>query len=591
MATADQYAEWIIANETKKGTDEFNTVAQAYQLAKQEETPEVVEPPVETRPEGTALDVIVEPAQAIGASLLGTITSGVAGAAAAPVIGAEKATELIEDIQQAATEFGAPETERGQAALETVGDLMQKGVDIARFPISGLAGLAELISGQSVEQAAETVKSVQEKGVGQTAGDRAFEITGDPLISTIAFASPEIVGSLIPITKMAKTRSALKAKIADQIKAGSTNKTLSKYMVNGAGKLKADKVAKETIKQGFDQGVIATVKGASKVDRGKMSKMVEVMQKGKENALFAMKNRPSDVAGDSLLKRVRFIKEINRGAGKDINKAAQSLRGKTVDFDQPIKSFMDNLDDMGIALDGKNRPIFTGSDIEGLAAPQSAINNIVNRLSSGKPGVAPDAFEMHRMKRFIDEVVTYGKQGEGLAGKTERILKQLRRDLDTTLDDAFPAYNKANTIYADTVGALDALQDVAGRKMDLFGPNADKATGTLLRRMMSNAQSRVNLVDAVDNLETISKKYGSTFGDDISTQMLFVDELDSVFGPVARTSLAGETAKGFKKGAEAVAGQRTVVGAAIEAGAAGVEKLRGINEEAAFKSIKELLKR
>jgi hypothetical protein len=109
--------------------------------------------------------------------------------------------------------------------------------------------------------------------------------------------------------------------------------------------------------------------------------------------------------------------------------------------------------------------------------------------------------------------------------------------------------------------------------------------------MMSNAQSRVNLVDAVDNLETIAKRYGSDFGDDISTQMLFVDELDSVFGPVARTSLAGETAKGFKKGAEAVAGQRTAMGAAIEAGAAGVEKLRGINEANAFKSINELLKR
>ena len=143
-------------------------------------------------------------------------------------------------------------------------------------------------------------------------------------------------------------------------------------------------------------------------------------------------------------------------------------------------------------------------------------------MASGKRGANPDAFELHRMKRFIDEVVTYGKAGEGLTGKTERILKQLRTNLDSTLDDAFPAYNEANTIYADTIGALDALQDVAGRKMDLFGPNADKATGTLLRRMMSNAQSRVNLVDAVDNLEVVAKRYGSKFGDDISTQMLFV---------------------------------------------------------------------
>ena len=159
------------------------------------------------------------------------------------------------------------------------------------------------------------------------------------------------------------------------------------------------------------------------------------------------------------------------------------------------------------------------------------------------------------------------------------------------MDSNFPNYNTANTKYADTVGALDALQDVAGKKMDLFGPNAEKATGTLLRRMMSNAQSRVNLVDAVDSLESMSKKYGGAFTDDISSQMLFVDELDNVFGSVARTSFAGEAAKGIRKGAEAITGQRTALGTALDIGAAGVEKLRGINEEGAFKAINELLKR
>lgn len=37
MATADQYAEWIVKNQDLKGTEKFNTVAQAYQEAKQQE--------------------------------------------------------------------------------------------------------------------------------------------------------------------------------------------------------------------------------------------------------------------------------------------------------------------------------------------------------------------------------------------------------------------------------------------------------------------------------------------------------------------------------------------------------------------------
>ena len=34
MSKADQYAQWIIDNADKKGTEEFNIVAQAYQEAK-----------------------------------------------------------------------------------------------------------------------------------------------------------------------------------------------------------------------------------------------------------------------------------------------------------------------------------------------------------------------------------------------------------------------------------------------------------------------------------------------------------------------------------------------------------------------------
>lgn len=38
MATADQYAEWIVNNQGKKGTPEFDTVAEAYKVARSEQT-------------------------------------------------------------------------------------------------------------------------------------------------------------------------------------------------------------------------------------------------------------------------------------------------------------------------------------------------------------------------------------------------------------------------------------------------------------------------------------------------------------------------------------------------------------------------
>ena len=55
MATADQYAQWIVDNQNLKGSEKFNIVAQAYQESKGAE-------PTESMPENKlfslALDII-----------------------------------------------------------------------------------------------------------------------------------------------------------------------------------------------------------------------------------------------------------------------------------------------------------------------------------------------------------------------------------------------------------------------------------------------------------------------------------------------------------------------------------------------------
>jgi len=59
MATADQYAAWIVANKDKKGSPEFNTVAQAYQLAKDEESSVATPLPATPEQEVKAIDARV----------------------------------------------------------------------------------------------------------------------------------------------------------------------------------------------------------------------------------------------------------------------------------------------------------------------------------------------------------------------------------------------------------------------------------------------------------------------------------------------------------------------------------------------------
>ena len=185
-----------------------------------------------------------------------------------------------------------------------------------------------------------------------------------------------------------------------------------------------------------------------------------------------------------------------------------------------------------------------------------------------------------------------------------------------------------NTQYAETRGAIDALQDVAGQKMDLMGENADKALGTLTRRILSNAQSRVPLIDSLSQLDDTARKYGAPrkfakmsgrtdivpfddivrpivphgsvlkragvdpamFDDDLIAQVEFASQLDSVFGTHAGNSFQGEITKAVDRAAINTAAGRDS-GLVEEAATWAVNKARGINEDNALKAMRELLER
>lgn len=53
MATAEQYADWIVANKDKKGTPEFQTVVEAYQIAKEDEAKVAAPTAAEVQARGT----------------------------------------------------------------------------------------------------------------------------------------------------------------------------------------------------------------------------------------------------------------------------------------------------------------------------------------------------------------------------------------------------------------------------------------------------------------------------------------------------------------------------------------------------------
>jgi hypothetical protein len=354
-----------------------------------------------------------------------------------------------------------------------------------------------------------------------------------------------------------------------------------------------DNEAASAIKQGWKDGAVASIKAANDKDRNAMTKMLNIFKMGEKRESFRAMNRPADILGDTVQSRVDFLANANQQAGKAIDRIANTrLRGQAVNYDPAINSFLDELGALGVKVEldqnGVAKAILQGSDIQGDKAAQRILNTVLERLSTAK---APDAYGVHTAKRFIDTQVNYGKKNlaNPLTSQAERALKNLRRNLNQSLGDSFPEYKAANEKYADTITALDDLQRAAGTQIDFDSPNANKALGTAMRKLTSNYGTRANLIDSLDQANQVASKYGMKLDDDIVNQLIFVNELDRMFGAAADTSLKGQMSQALETGVEIARGNAAQ--RAMELVAEKAQNLRGVNKENAIKAMEEILKR
>lgn len=134
MATADEYAAWIVKNPAKRGTPEFDIVAKAYELAKAEETTATFQQqnaPLPQEPSlGEQLIGAGEAALALGTGMttgaLGTVVGAGTGLAEQIFSGQFGTPQALKAVEQAAVKGGqaltyAPRSQVGQEITQEVG--------------------------------------------------------------------------------------------------------------------------------------------------------------------------------------------------------------------------------------------------------------------------------------------------------------------------------------------------------------------------------------------------------------------------------------------------------------------------------------
>lgn len=293
------------------------------------------------------------------------------------------------------------------------------------------------------------------------------------------------------------------------------------WKLNDFGRAVPDPTDMDLLKSGWKDSFVGTLKGLNQATRAKVREMANTVEKGVYNTGWAGDNPPANVIGRSLDERLKVLRTVTSTAGKQIDDVAENqLKGTRVNVEPAIRTFAENLKKQGIDYNPATGELdFSNSSIRGITATENFIQRMTDYLRE-TPSMGSqrgyDAYKIHQAKRFFDEQVSYGKITEGLPGSIERIVKELRANLDGALDTQFPAYNKANTMYADAIRVLNDMQDMAGSKTDLLADNSDMALGQMSRKVLSNYGVNPRMRNVFAEADKVTQKWGPEVGADMS---------------------------------------------------------------------------
>ena len=190
MATAEEYASWIVANADKKGTPEFNTVAQAYNLAKSG----VVKPkaPIETPQFEKDAAANLEPGiiGQVGRQLGLTARAGIKGLTAIPaVVGDAIGMDSSGAVDRALSMVGLP-------APANATERVAQDVAGALSGVGGMAKVGALASGPVQQLLTQNLGTQAAMSAGGAGGSSIARENGAGPIGQLAAG---VAGSVAPV--------------------------------------------------------------------------------------------------------------------------------------------------------------------------------------------------------------------------------------------------------------------------------------------------------------------------------------------------------------------------------------------------------
>ena len=571
--------------------------------------------------EPTAGDILMQPVAA-GEQLLTMASAPFAGAVSYPYGAYVTATEGKEAGEKARQELRhaltyEPKSDLGQAMAQGLGYAMQPAVEAGKQYIAEPLGQAtmEATGSETASYLAQNaplfvldllgskftydlakggltkpIQLLERDGSPTTALDTMLAKKGlvyDNLTPEAKAAIPAQIDNNM-ITQAAK-RGVQKETLKQQVESGGATSGTAKLEMRG-GKLKKDSEGAAAVGQDWTEGTVASVKDANTATRQAMLKMVRMHRAVKDKPELGIDQRPLNIVGDEITKRWKVIDNRMKLDGEKLDNIVNGEAGaKGFNVGEvDIMNFLEQLD-LRPKVDRAGNTVFKkngeidmdwGSSI--IAENPAAKNAVARalRLAQGKGGT-PTVRQAHILKKQLDELVDWSKQGDGLTGKTEGVLKDFRRAVNDALDSQVKGYGEVNARFTKTFDIRNRLQKSVGSR-DIKAP---EDMGSAARTLLSNNVKQPELMRALRDLDSWSAELGGKNVTNIHKLTNLAVEMDQRIFPVAKTSFGGETAAAGRLA------NKDLIGAVYEGANALYKKATGVTPEKQYATMIDLLKK
>ena len=406
--------------------------------------------------------------------------------------------------------------------------------------------------------------------------------------------------------------------IKNQLQRGGTSGSLYKYQVGPRGNIIDDAFGEEALKQGFQKGDIASAKTANVQTKAELKKILNMKRAIQDNPSLSIDMRPTNIIGQRAMVPFNYLRDEAKRLRRELDIIAKKefeidsrllesdatgglLKGREINPRKVQDIYFNQLDDLGVTVDtinGKPKLNFDNSLISEDRTSQRIIKSVTNILS--KDG-AVDASIAHNLKRQLDTMLDFNKKSvSGLTDAGKDFAMQIRRGINDSIRDVSPRYARVNDDMSRILTIFDDFDSALGGGVDPFAKNATNQVGTTLRRLLTDVQSRENLLDSVVNLDKIAREMGANLPVDLKRLITFNRALDGRFGATSKGGFQGsiEAARGSGD-VEAIKrfAQKTMLEKGFDIGSVGIQKTKEamgatkIDESNAFDAMTRILNR